>query len=88
VSTSSSSTLGTMAFIIVALGIALFAASFGPLRQSWSSRLKKAHGWFYHPDETAPIEETTEESEDSSPRTLLDKIDPRGFDYSIYKDRE
>jgi hypothetical protein len=79
-----SSNIGTLAWAAIACGGLIALISFKPLHSSWSKRAKRIHGLFYHPDELKKEELVTEVIK---PTTLLDQIDPHGFDASIYKER-
>ena len=81
-----SSSITTLAWVLPLVGIAIFLATLAPVRDSWSKRTKRAHEWLYHPAERGEVKEVEEAPTESA--TLLNQIEPNGWDYSIYKDRD
>jgi hypothetical protein len=84
-----SGTVSTLSWALPLGGVTLFILTLGVVRHSWARRLKKWHGWFYHPDELKALEPKEEqEPEEVGATALLHQVEPLNWDYSMYEERE
>jgi hypothetical protein len=82
---ASSSTIATLSWVVILVGILMFVVTLGPIRHSWSRRFKSTHEWFYHPDE---LKSETPEDSTPSPTTLLGQVEIHGWDYTMYEEHD
>lgn len=81
-----SSSFSTISVVIIFIGVAIALCSFGPLRHSWTRRLKTMHSWFHHPSELEPPKTETETTSVAS-TSAFGQEPPPGWNWGIYRDR-
>lgn len=88
--TQTTSMLPTISFILMVAGVLVFAIAIPSVRRAMHARVGSMKSYFYHESElaTAPSPNPSQESQPTSARpSLLEQVEPAGWNYDIYKTR-